>query len=69
MSSVELFEGDTQFNSTHFSSFDDMKPLVFSKSFIVQRGFDSMQVTLTEKGISTKDIIGIDHLNKKNLVF
>jgi hypothetical protein len=58
VTSIELFEGDTQFNSTHFSSLDDIKPNVYSKSFIVQRSFDSMQVTLTEKGISTKDVIG-----------
>ncbi|CAF0712899.1 unnamed protein product [Brachionus calyciflorus] len=57
VTSVELFEGDIQNNSTHFSSLDDIKPIVFSKSYIVQRSFDSMQVTLTEKGISTKDVI------------
>jgi len=55
---VELFEGSTQFNTTHFSSLDDIKPTVYSKSYVVQKAFDSMQVTLTEKGISTKDIIG-----------
>ena len=59
VTSVELFEGSSQFNTTHFSSLDDIKPIVFSKSYIVQKAFDSMQVTLTEKGISTKDIIGI----------
>lgn len=58
MTSVELFEGSSQFNSTHFSSLDDIKPIVFSKSYIVQKSFDSVQVTLTEKGITTKDIIG-----------
>ena len=57
MSSVELFEGSTQFNSTHFSSMNDVKPVVFSKSYITQKSFDAMQVTLTEKGISTKDVI------------
>lgn len=57
MTSVELFEGDTQFNSTHFSSLDDIKPLVYTKSYIVQKSFEAMQITQTEKGISTKDII------------
>jgi hypothetical protein len=62
VTSIELFEGATQFNSTHFSSFDDIKPVVYTKSYIVQKSFDSMQVTLTEKGISTKDIIGITNI-------
>jgi hypothetical protein len=57
VSSVELFEGSTQFNSTHFSSLDDIKPLVYHKSYIVQKSFEAMQITQTEKGISTKDII------------
>jgi len=57
VTSVELFEGSNQFNSTHFSSLDDIKPIFYSKSYIVQKAFDSMQVTLTEKGITTKDII------------
>lgn len=57
MTSVELFEGSTQFNATHFSSFDDIKPVVYSKSYIAQKSFNAMQITQTEKGISTKDII------------
>jgi hypothetical protein len=62
VTSIELFEGSNQFNSSHFSSLDDIKPVIYTKSFIVQKSFDSMQVTLTEKGISTKDVIG----NQKN---
>ncbi len=57
VTSIELFEGSTQHNSTHFSSLDDIKPVVQTKSYIVQRSFDAMQVTLTEKGISTKDVV------------
>ena len=57
VASVELFEGGNQFNSTHFSSMDDIKPITYTKSYIVQRSFDSMQVTVTEKGITTKDVI------------
>jgi hypothetical protein len=34
-----------------------VRPLVFSKSYITQRSFDAMQITLTEKGISAKDVI------------
>ena len=60
---MELFEGSNQYNSTHFSSLDDIKPIFYSKSYIVQKAFDSMQVTLTEKGITTKDIIGIFQLS------
>lgn len=57
VTSVELFEGSTQFNSTSFSSLDNIKPIFYSKSYIVQKSFTSMQVTLTEKGITTKDVI------------
>ena len=58
VTSIELFEGTNQYNSTHFSSFDAIKPVIVSKSYIIQKSFDSMQLTLTEKGITTKDIIG-----------
>lgn len=57
VTSVEIFEGSSQFNSTTFSSLDDIKPVFYSKSYVVQRAFNSMQVTLTEKGITTKDVI------------
>ena len=57
VTSIELFEGSNQYNSTHFSSIDAIKPVVVSKSYIIQKAFDSMQLTLTEKGITTKDII------------
>lgn len=57
VTSVELFEGSKQFNSTSFSSFDDIKPIFYSKSYVVQKAFSSIQVTQTEKGITTKDVI------------
>lgn len=57
VTSIELFEGGSQFNSSHFSSLDDIKPVVFTKSYIVLKSFDAMQITQTEKGISTKDVI------------
>lgn len=57
VTSVELFEGSRQFNATSFSSFDDIKPIFYSKSYVVQKAFSSMQVTLTEKGITTKNVI------------
>lgn len=57
VTSLELFEGSRQFNSTSFSSFDDVKPIFYTKSYVVQKAFSSMQVTLTEKGITTKDVI------------
>ena len=57
VTSIELFEGTSQYNSTHFSALNDIKPITFTKSYIVQKTFDAMQITLTEKGITTKDII------------
>jgi hypothetical protein len=57
VTSVELFEGSQRFNATSFSSFDDIKPIFYSKSYVVQKAFSSMQVTLTERGIATKDVI------------
>jgi hypothetical protein len=58
VTSIELFEGSTQYNATHFSSFDAIRPVVYTKTYIVQKSFDAMQLTVTEKGITTKDIIG-----------
>lgn len=63
VSSVELFEGSRQFNATGFSSFDDIKPIFYSKSYVVQKAFNAMQVTLTEKGITTKDVVGESLIN------
>lgn len=57
VTSVELFEGSSKYNSTYFSSFDPIKPIIASKSFILQKAIDSMRITITEKGITPKDII------------
>jgi hypothetical protein len=57
VTSVELFEGSQQFNSTRFSSLDDIRPIVFSKSYVVQKAFNAMQVTLTEKRTSSRGIM------------
>jgi len=63
VTSVELFEGSQQFNSSRFSSLDDIRPIVFSKSYVVQKAFNAMQVTLTEKGITTKNVVGKIFMN------
>lgn len=60
VSSLEMFEGVTQINSTAFSSLarSQMKPkLVEHKSFIFLNGIDAMVDTVTLRGMTNKHVI------------
>ncbi|CAF4533139.1 unnamed protein product, partial [Rotaria sp. Silwood1] len=55
--SSSLFEGPAQYNYSTFSSFDPIEPVVQSKAYILPYGVNAIQVTTTEKGITSRDII------------
>lgn len=59
MNSVELYEGQTQSNSSVFSSFASppVEPIVVKQSFIYPTAIQFMTHTRTEKGITNKDIL------------
>lgn len=57
---LELYEGKTQSNSTAFSSLaPPLLPLVEKQSYILPAQIDTMQVTLTEKGITSKHVLSM----------
>ncbi|CAF1123636.1 unnamed protein product [Adineta ricciae] len=55
--SSSLFEGEAQYNYSTFSSFDPIEPVIQSKAYILPYGVNAIQVTTTEKGITSRDII------------
>ncbi|XP_069121270.1 ER membrane protein complex subunit 1-like [Argopecten irradians] len=55
---IELFEGKEQGNSTAFSSFTaPMEPLVLRQSYIMPVHITAMDVTVTEKGITSRSLL------------
>ncbi|KAJ8320425.1 hypothetical protein KUTeg_002012 [Tegillarca granosa] len=55
---LELFEGKDQSNATAFSSFSaPREPLVLRQSYIMPLAISTMATTITEKGITSKNII------------
>ncbi|KAH9504429.1 DUF1620 super, partial [Bulinus truncatus] len=55
---LELYEGKEQSNSTAFSSFyPPPPPLVLRQSYIFPESIYAMEATVTEKGITSKNII------------
>ncbi|XP_071110229.1 ER membrane protein complex subunit 1-like [Haliotis cracherodii] len=58
MSVMEMFEGKEQSNSTAFSSFNPPpQPLVLRQSYIFPLSISTMATTVTEKGITSKNLI------------
>ncbi|XP_012144585.1 ER membrane protein complex subunit 1 isoform X2 [Megachile rotundata] len=58
IASLELYEGKIQSNTTVFSSLATTKlPIVERQAFIFPAAIESMQETITEKGITSKHII------------
>ncbi|XP_058792034.1 ER membrane protein complex subunit 1 isoform X2 [Phymastichus coffea] len=58
IATLELYEGKTQSNTTTFSSLTNTKlPIVERQAFIFPSSIDSMQETITEKGITSKHIL------------
>ncbi|CAG7730148.1 unnamed protein product [Allacma fusca] len=59
INSVELYEGQSQSNSTVFSSFASpvIQPIVVKQSYVFPTGIHAMAHTRTEKGITNKDVL------------
>ncbi|XP_037025633.1 ER membrane protein complex subunit 1 isoform X2 [Bradysia coprophila] len=58
ITSVELYEGKTQANSTIWSSLDaPQMPMVEKQSYIVPASVVSLKETITEKGITNKHVL------------
>ncbi|XP_057338794.1 ER membrane protein complex subunit 1 isoform X3 [Microplitis mediator] len=58
IATVELYEGNVQSNTTVFSSLTTTRlPLVERQAFIFPATIESMQETITEKGITSKHIL------------
>lgn len=55
---LELYEGKKQSNNTAFSSLaPPLLPMVERQSYILPAQVETMQVTLTEKGITSKHVL------------
>lgn len=55
---MELYEGKTQANSTAWSSLDPPPlPMVERQSYIIPGTVVALKETITEKGITNKDIL------------
>lgn len=55
---MELYEGKTQTNSTAWSSLDPPPlPMVERQSYIIPGTVTALKETITEKGITNKDIL------------
>jgi hypothetical protein len=65
--SSSLFEGPAQYNYSTFSSFDPIEPVAQSKAYILPYGVNAIQVTTTEKGITSRDIISKKNNLKKKI--
>lgn len=57
LSSLELFEGQTQSNSTAFSSFSAPQPLVDRQAYIYPAHITAMKDTVSEQGMTAKHIL------------
>jgi hypothetical protein len=57
LSSLELFEGQAQSNSTAFSSFSAPQPLVDRQAYIYPAHITAMKDTFSEQGMTAKHIL------------
>ena len=56
---LEMYEGKEQSNSTAFSSFNPPPvPMVTRQAYIFPAHISTMEATITEKGITSKHVIG-----------
>ena len=59
ISAVEMYEGRNQGNATAFSSlYPPSPPIVMRQAYIFNNHASAMASTITEKGITTKHIMG-----------
>lgn len=58
IAAIELFEGNTQANSTLWTSFDAPPlPSIEQQSYIIPSNVLTMKETITEKGITHKHVL------------
>ena len=56
---LELYEGTEQYNATAFSSLDRPQlPQVLQQSYIVPSAISAMEATITERGITSRHLLG-----------
>lgn len=62
---IELYEGKTQANSTVWSSLNaPPMPMVERQSYIIPTGVTAMRETITERGITNKDVLSKFYLKQ-----
>jgi len=60
---LELYEGMELYNSTVFSSLDrPYAPQVLQQSYIFPSAISTLEATLTEKGITSRHLLGQCHV-------
>ena len=65
VSAIEMYEGRNQGNATAFSSVHPPNaPIVMRQAYIFNNHASSMAATITEKGITTKHIMGKKKIEK-----
>lgn len=58
IATIELYEGNTQANSTVWTSFDAPPlPAIEQQAYIIPATIVSMRETITEKGITNKHVL------------
>lgn len=58
VATIELYEGNTQANSTVWTSFDAPPlPAIEQQAYIIPATIVSMRETITEKGITNKHVL------------
>lgn len=58
LATIELYEGNTQANSTVWTSFDAPPlPAIEQQAYIIPATIVSMRETITEKGITNKHVL------------
>lgn len=56
---LELYEGTEQYNATAFSSLDRPQlPQVLQQSYIFPSAISAMEATITERGITSRHLLG-----------
>lgn len=56
---LELYEGTEQYNATAFSSLDrPILPQVLQQSYIFPSAISAMEATITERGITSRHLLG-----------
>lgn len=70
LATIELYEGNTQANSTVWTSFDAPPlPAIEQQAYIIPATIVSMRETITEKGITNKHVLSMSSLKSQENVW